>query len=191
MAVKNLFTKHDHRPVMEITKEQAAQAASWFWRFNNFGVSFTSPYSMQGSQFYSKLGLRQSVAVNIIDEGQNVGVDLNVSAELTDEGAVVGIVGLLVLPVTLAVGAVSYLEYENDAQRLMEEFWRYLYAFPKNPVPPAGTPHVPSWAQGQPAPQAAAAQSAAPLAGIPRACPKCGAQVDSSDTFCRKCGTRL
>ena len=118
--IKNLFTKHDHRSMPGITKEQAMQAVAWFWRSRQFSVGFTSPYSLQGAQFYSKLGLRQSINVFVVDEGPSVGIDLSLSAELTDEGAAVGLVGAVVLfPVTLAVGAVSYIEYENDAQRLI------------------------------------------------------------------------
>ena len=56
--IKNLFTKRDHRSISGITKEQAMQAASWFWRSRQFGVNFTSPYSVHGEQFFSKLGLR-------------------------------------------------------------------------------------------------------------------------------------
>lgn len=185
--IRNLFTKHDHRPIAEITKEEVMQAASYYWRFNDFGISFATPYSMQGSQFYSKLGLRQSLSLYLVDEGSQIGVDLSLSAELTDEGAAVGIVGaILVLPLTVAVGAVSYIEYDNDAQRLINGFWHYLYGFKKNPTPPAGQPYVPSWAQGAPAPQ-----SAAPTAGAPRACPKCAAQIDSGDVFCKRCGEKL
>ena len=185
--IKNLFTKHDHRPLAEMTKEEVMQAASYYWRFNNFGISFSSPYSMQGSQFYSKLGLRQAISIHLVDEGTSIGVDLSLSAELTDEGAAVGVIGaLLILPVTVAVGAVSYIEYDNDAQRLMSGFWQYLYGFKKNPVPPSGQPYVPSWAQSQPT-----SQVAPQPAGVPRACPKCAAQVDSGDGFCKRCGARL
>ncbi|OGS56585.1 MAG: hypothetical protein A3K60_02085 [Euryarchaeota archaeon RBG_19FT_COMBO_56_21] len=185
--IKNLFTKHDHRPIAEITKEEVMHAASYYWRFNNFGISFSSPYSMQGSQYFSKLGLRQSISIYLVEEGPQIGVDLSLSAELTDEGAALGIVGaILILPVTVAVGAVSYIEYDNDAQRLMNGFWQYLYGFKKNPKPPTGQPYVPSWAQGQTAPQ-----TAQPQTGMPRACPKCGTQVDSTDVFCKKCGAKF
>lgn len=182
--IRNLFTKRDHRTITGITKEQAVQAASWFWRSRQFGITFTSPYSLRGEQYYSRLGLRQSVDTWVAEEGGNVAVDLSFSASLTDEGAVVGVVGaVLLLPVTVAVGAVSYIEYENDAQRLMNDFWSYIYNFPKNPSPPAGPPPPPSWAQGQPA---------QPVAQPPpaRACSSCGAQLDADAKFCKLCGTK-
>ncbi len=171
--IKDLFTKHDHRPVKGITKEQAVQASAWFWRSRQFGVSFVSPYNLQAVQFQSKLGLRQSVNVHAMDEGDSVGVDLTFSAELTDEGAVVGAVGaVLVLPAAAIVGAVSYVEYENDAQRLMNEFWAHLYAFPKNREVPV-----------EPAPPEESADG--------RSCPSCAAKQESDAKFCKYCGHRL
>ena len=185
--IKNLFTKRDHRSVSGLTKEQAMQAASWFWRSRQFGVNFSAPYSVHGEQFYSKLGLRQSIDVFAVDEGGSVGVDLQLSAELTDTGGLVGIAGAVIwLPITVAVGAVSYIEYENDAQRLMSEFWSYLYSFPKNPQPPSGPVPLPSWAQGQ------SVQPFAPGAPPPaRTCPSCGTVPDPDAKFCKRCGAKL
>jgi len=185
--IKNLFTKHDRRSVAGTTKEQAMQAASWYWRYRQFGITFTSPYSLRGGQYYSKLGLRQWVDVYAMDEGQNVAVDITFSAELTDEGAVVGVVGaVLLLPVTAVVGAVSYIEYENDATREINEFWNYLYNFPKNPQPPTGPEPPHAWAQGQPA-QAAGV----PAAITSNKCRNCGAELDSDSKFCKYCGSKV
>ena len=181
--IRNLYTKRDHRSVTGITKEQAMQAASWYWRNRQFGITFTSAYSLRGEQFYSKLGLRQSVDVWATDEGSAVGVDVSFSAELTDQGAAVGVVGaVLLLPVTVAIGAVSYIEYENDAQRQMNDFWAYVFNFPKNPAPPSAPAPPPSWAQGQP--PLPVAQSA------PRNCLSCGAPLDPDSKFCKHCGTK-
>jgi hypothetical protein len=194
--IKNLFTKRDHRLVPGITKEQAMQAASWFWRSRQFGVAFTSPFSMSGGQFYSKLGLRQSIYVYAVDEGPSVGVDISLSAELTDQGAVVGIVGaVLLFPVAVVVGAVSYLDYENEAARLLNDFWGYLNTFPKNPQPPAPAP-LPAWAQGQTAQPVAGAAPAAASPAVPtepqrRTCPTCGIFLDHDSKFCKSCGTKL
>jgi hypothetical protein len=186
--IKNLFTKNDRRSFAGISKEQAMQAAGWFWRSRQFGVTYTSPYSLRGGQFYSRLGLRQTVDVWATDDGTGVAVDVTFSAELTDEGAVVGVVGaLLVLPVTVAVGAVSYIEYENDAQRLMTEFWNYVYSFPKNPQPPSDPTPAPVVAQGQ-TPQASAQPKPAP---IWRTCPKCSSTLDMDSKFCKQCGAKL
>jgi len=187
--IKNLFTKRDHRIVSGITKEQAMQGASWFWRSRNFGVTFNSPYSFYGAQFYSKLGLRQSVTVYAAPEGSEVALDVTFSAELTDEGAVVGVLGaVILLPVTAVVGAVSYVEYENDAQRQISDFWAYMYGFPKNPVPPSGPAPPPSWAQGQP--QQPVTRPVASATG--RKCPLCNSIIaEPVAKFCMHCGARL
>lgn len=183
--IKDLFTKRDHRSIPGITKDQAIQAASWYWRSRQFGVTFTSELSLRCEQFYSKLGLKQSVDVWVRDEGQNTGIDLTFSASLTDEGAVVGVVGaVLLLPVTVAVGAVSYMEYENDAQRLMNDFWSYIYSFSKSPGPPADNPTPPAWAAGQPAQSAAQPQPA-------RTCASCGTHLDPDAKFCKMCGSKV
>jgi len=187
MTIKNLFTKRDHRVVAGMTTEQAAQAAAWFWRSRQFGVSFANPYALSGAQYYSKLGLRQQISVWVAGEGGGAGVDLSLSAELTDEGTAAGLVGaVLVLPLAVAVGAVSYVEYENDANRLIAEFWSYLYAFPKDPKPPVGAEQVPSWAQGH-----AVQQTRPGPATQPHACPSCGSPADSDAKFCKGCGTKL
>jgi len=187
--IKSLFTKRDHRTIPGLTKEQAMQAAGWFWRSRSFGVNFTSPYSVHGEQFYSKLGLRQSIDVWAADEGKDVGVDVSFSAELTDVGAVAGIAGLVILwPVALVGGAVSYIEYENDAQRLMTEFWSYINAFPKNPQPPSAPAPLPAWAQGQQPLQAPVAPQTPPPT---KECPKCAGKNDVDGKFCKFCGEKL
>jgi len=180
--LKNLFTKHDHRSVSGLTKEAAMIAASTFWRSRQFGINFTSGYSLQGSQFYSNMGLRQSVNVFVVEEGADVAVDLTFSAELSDEGAVAGVVGVVLLPVVaVAVGAISVMQYEDNAQRVMNDFWSYVFAFPKN-KPSAG-------ATGPPSPPAQAQAVPAPLGA--RNCPGCNAPQDPDARFCKHCGTKL
>lgn len=185
--IKNLFTKNDHRVFSGITKEQAAEGAAWYWRSRQFGVSFSSPYALMGTQFYSKLGLRQQVLVSCFDMAPGVGVDVAFSAELTDEGAVVGAVGaVLVLPLVVAVGAVSYIEYENDANRMISDFWTYMSSYCLDRRPPQGSPPVPEWAGSEP--------HAGAVPGTDEPVPKCsgcGTTADQDSKFCRHCGTKL
>lgn len=177
--IKNLFTKHEHRVFSGMTKEQAIQGAAWFWRSRQFGINFPAPFAMAGAQYYSKMGLRQQVYITCFEMGQGVGVDVNFSGELTDEGAVVGAVGaILVLPVAVAVGAVSYIEYENDASRLLSDFWSYMSSYTSGQRPPADEARPPSWAEGT------------PQTG-PRTCPGCNAPMEPDSKFCKYCGTRL
>lgn len=189
MTIKNLFTKHEHRMFPGMTKEQAIQGAAWYWRSRQFGINFTSAYALAGAQFYSKLGLKQQVSVTCFDIGQGVGIDVNFSAELTDEGAVVGAVGaMLVLPVTVVIGAVSYMEYENDANRMLTDFWTYVSSNSSDPRPPAGPPSTPVWVQGQETPSKAVPATSAQM---PLKCPGCCAPVDPGSKFCKYCGAWL
>jgi hypothetical protein len=177
--IKNLFTKHEHRVFPGLTKEQAVQGASWFWRSRQFGINFQSPYALAGAQYYSRMGLRQQVHITCFEMGQGAGVDVSFSGELTDEGAMVGAVGaILVLPVAVAVGAVSYIEYENDANRLLSDFWTYMSSYSSERKPPAEGGSAPSWAEGGGPPKA-------------RACSSCGAPADPDSRFCKHCGTAL
>jgi len=178
--IKDLFTKSDRRRFEGITKEEAVQATAWYWRSKQFAIDFTSPYSLRGQRYFSKLGLRQWVDAHCTDEGGGSAISLSFSAELTDEGAVLGAVGaVLILPVTAVVGAVSYVEYENDAQRLMNEFWAYVHDFHKSQQPPPQE-SFPPWAQAQQGPVPA-----------PLACPKCGKSLDPDSAFCKYCGAGL
>lgn len=187
--IKNLFTKHEHRVLAGLTKEQAIQGAAWYWRSRQFGINFTSAYALSGAQFYSKMGLRQQLAVSCFDMGQGVGVDVTFSAELTDEGAVVGAVGaILVLPVAVAVGAVSYIEYENDANRLLMNFWTYMSSYSSDPKPPQPSDFKPSWTDEHPAPAPPAA--ATPSTKAP-SCPSCKAALEPDSRFCKFCGAKL
>jgi len=182
--IRNLFTKHEHRVLTGITKEQAVQAAAWYWRSRQFGINFASAYNLTGAQFYSRLGLRQQVSVSSFDMGPGVGVDVDFSAELTDEGVVAGAIGaVLVLPAVVAVGAVSYVEYENDASRLLSDFWTYMSNHGSSAGPPTGPPPSPSWAEAKPA--------AAAAPGSPRQCPSCRAYTEPDARFCKYCGTWL
>lgn len=177
--IKNLFTKHEHRTFPGVTKERAIQGAAWYWSSRQFGVSFQSPHALQGVQYSSKLGLRQQVRVTCFDTAQGVGIDISFSAELTDEGAVVGAVGaVLVLPVAVAVGAVSYMEYENDANSLLRDFWSHMSSCASNPQPPGASPSSPSGAEDG-------------ARKHPQTCPGCNAPADADSRFCRYCGTRL
>lgn len=187
--IKNLFTKHEHKVLAGMTKEQATQGAAWYWRSRQFGINFTSTYALTGAQYYSKLGLRQRMSVVCFEMGQGVGVEVDFSAELTDEGAVVGAVGaILVLPVAVAVGAVSYFEYENDANRMLSDFWTYMSSYSSNFQPPAGPSPVPAWAQGQ---QPLSTPAPAPTSEAVSQCPNCRASAEPDSRYCKHCGTRL
>jgi len=175
--LKHLFEKRDQRFFKGARPEALMAAVATFWRSHQFSVDFQGPNAVGGAQFASRLGLRRTYAVRADPAADGYMVSLNFAADLTDEGAVVGVVGAIVLlPVTVAVGAVSYLEYENDANALIRLFWDYLNYYAATfgaqpvPLPPAIAPAA---------------------LGAPLLCAKCGAPNESDSKFCKACGTAL
>lgn len=175
--LKHLFSKHDQRHFRGAKPEGLLAAISTFWRSHQFSVDFQGPTAVAGTQYVSKLGLRRtySVRADPVEDGYLVSVTF--AADLTDEGAVVGIVGaVLLLPAALAVGAVSYVEYENDANALLRMFWDYLnYYSGTFGAQPSALPPAP----------------AVPALGAALTCPKCGARSDPDSKFCKYCGSPL
>jgi hypothetical protein len=117
---------------------------------------------MHAEQFESRLGLRQTMDLYVSDYNQDVAVDLSLSATLGDTEAVVGVVGLFVVPLAVvAVGGISYYEYGERANKVISNYWTFLFS------------------------QGAETQQA-----VPRKCASCGAPLEPDSRFCRHCGTK-
>jgi len=173
MPFQRLFTRRSVRTFYNQTKESLTEKTAAFWRQNQFQVSFPQQYYMHGEQYFSKIGLRRVVDVWFYDQGEDVAVDLSFSATLGDAEAAVGLIGaVILLPVTAVVGAVSYLDYANDADHLIDLFWRYMGPF-TTAVPAPAPPHP-----------AAPSQPAV-------SCRDCGSTLDPDSQFCKRCGARV
>src|SRR5256712_13786160 len=103
-----------------------------------------------------------------LDRGRRVpggsNVDLTFSAQITDEGLIAGAVtAVFLLPVAVLGGAVSYAEYETDAQNLIVAFWQVL--------------SVPS-----------GAATDRPTSAMPAKCKGCGAALLPDWKVCPYCG---
>ena len=174
MPFRQLFAKREQRTFSGIKKETIVPSISNFWSQSQFGITFTGPFQIHGERLYSKIGLRQVVDVWIQDSGDAVMVDIMFSANLGEGEAVIGAVGaVVILPVAVAVGAVSYLEYENDAKSLIASFWNFLTSL----VFSSG-----GRASSQPL-----------IKPVPKAtvsCPNCGLPQEGG-SFCKHCGTKL
>jgi hypothetical protein len=165
MPIQRLFTRHDQRVFPSTTKEEMVARVGEFLRQSQFSLGFVSPYQLHAEQYFAKLGLRRVMDVSVYDSGSDVGVAVDLSASLGDAEAAVGVVGaLLVLPLAAAVGAVSYLDYESDAQALIASMWNYI-----------GTSPAPG--EAEPA--------------VTVRCGNCGLEVDADSKFCKRCGAQL
>ncbi|WP_019178165.1 zinc ribbon domain-containing protein [Methanomassiliicoccus luminyensis] len=127
MPIQRLFARRDRRTYPGAAMGEIVGRADTFLGQSQFRVEHVSPTQLHAEQYYQKLGLRRVVDLWFQEDGGNVTVTMDFSATLGDGEAVVGLVGALVwLPLTVAVGAVSYLDYQRDADTFAWSFWKYL-----------------------------------------------------------------
>jgi hypothetical protein len=125
-------------------------------------MDFASPFQIHAEQFYQKLGLRRVMDIWVSDSSGGTMVTIDFSATLGDTETAVGLVGaVLYLPLAVAVGAVSYLDYEADANALMSSLWSYLSSTQRS------------------------------TEGGIRRCGNCGLNIDKDSRFCKQCGAQV
>ncbi len=165
MPIQRLFSRRDSRTFNNITKEELITRISEFLRQSQFRIDFASPVQLHAEQYYQKLGLKRVMDVWVADSGTGAVVSIDFSATLGDAETAVGLVGaVLFLPLAVAVGAVSYLDYESDANALIQSLWGYLSSSQRVSV--AATAML-------------------------RRCGNCGLLLDADARFCKWCGTQV
>jgi len=161
MPIQRLFSRRDSRTFQNVSREEMVTRVSEFLRQAQFRIDFYSPFQLHAEQFYQKLGLRRVMDVWVGDAGPGVSVSIEFSATLGDTETAVGLVGaVLYLPLAVAVGAVSYLDYESDATAMIQSLWSYLSSSQMPPV------------------------------DMQRRCGNCGLGLDADARFCKRCGAQ-
>jgi len=126
MPLQHLFTKRDQRAVPSAPEEALARAGD-FLRQTQFHVELVSPTRLHAEQYQQKLGLRRVMDLYTERSPGGTLVTAELSATLGDEAAALGIAGaLLIFPLTAAVGVLSYVDYESDANSLLSSLWGHL-----------------------------------------------------------------
>jgi len=178
-----MLERRDYRVIPGVkTTDVWAKAWDW-WQRTGFALAHVGPNQFTGSSVYSKIGLRREIDLRFMDANNALYVDLAFRARLTDEGAVGGAVAAVVFfPVAAVGGAISWSQYENEANALMASYWQGLWQLTgkSNQIlyvtaPPFGTPYA-----ATPSPQAAA-----------KGCAKCGAGLAADWKACPACGTPI
>ena len=165
MPIQRLFGRRDARTFYNVTKEEMVTRISEFLRQAQFRIDFASPVQLHAEQYYQKLGLRRVLDVWVNDSGPQTEVTIDFSATLGDAETAVGLVGaVLFLPLAVAVGAVSYIDYESDANALIQSLWGYLGASQQVP----GTALV-----------------------MTHRCGNCGLLLEADARFCKRCGAQV
>lgn len=166
MPLQRLFVRRDSRLFSQLTPVDAVASAGSFLSQTHFQVTSVSAYQLHAEQYFQKLGLRRTVDIWISDQNGAAVVTAEISATLGDTEAAVGLLGAIIyLPLAVAVGAVSYIDYEQDAAALLTSMWSYLGS---------SGPRV-----GGPAP------------GPERRCGNCGLALEPDARFCKRCGAKV
>jgi hypothetical protein len=167
MPLQHLFTKREQRIISGDRKERLIEKAANFWKMKGYRIDFRGPFLFHAENFESHLGLRKVVDLSVSDYNEAAAVDLTLSATLGDTETAVGALGIIVLPLAaVVVGGISYLDYDQAANREITEFWQMILS----------------------APGASAHMSSTPS---PSRCPNCGALLDVDSIFCKVCGTKV
>jgi hypothetical protein len=165
MPLQHLFTKREQRIITGVTKEDLVQKSAAYWNQKGYRVDFYGPYQMHGVHVESKLGLRQVIDLNVTDFNQNLAVDLSLSATLGDTEAVVGVIGLVLIPLAaVAVGGISYIDYDQRATASIAGYWTFLFN---------------------------TGEAVQPQQVVPLKCKSCGMPLDLDSKFCKTCGTKV
>jgi len=165
MPLQHLFTKREQRIIAGVTKEELVQRSTAYWSQKGYRINFWGPYQVHGEHVESRLGLRQVIDLNVTDFNQNVAVDLSLSATLGDTEAVVGAVGLVLIPLAaVVVGGLSYIDYDQRATESIAGYWSTIFA---------------------------AAGPGQPQQVVPSKCRSCGTSLDLDAKFCKNCGDKV
>ena len=179
-----MFEQRDYRVYKDIARADIYESACVWWGTQGFYVTRVGPYHVRGVSYYSKIGLRREFDLFLNEAEGGTTLDLTFRAQITDEGLVGGAVAaVLVWPVAVVGGAISYHEYEKEARQLMYYFWQFMDQ--EAGVPGAvATPTTPPPVPPPPPPQPPAAAPNVP-------CGECGALLHPDWKACPYCGERL
>ncbi|UCE35998.1 MAG: hypothetical protein JSW00_10585 [Thermoplasmata archaeon] len=172
-----MFEKRDYRVYQGVDREQIYQQVCDFWTRQGFYVAQISPFHIQGHSYHQKIGLRREFFLRMNEHDGNTYIDLQLQARISDEGLIGGAAAAIIFwPVAVVGGALSYSEYENDANNLMINFWGFVDQITNIRGTMSQAPQVPS-----PQPQ--------PQDTIP--CQGCGAILLKNWKACPYCGDAL
>ncbi len=162
-----MFQKRDVRFVQGVRLD-ATWSKLWdWWARQGFQLAQSGPYQMHGTSIYSRIGLRREIWLVATDAPGGANLDLSLNAQITDEGLVAGAVSaVLLFPIAVVGGALSYSNYETDAQNLIMAFWQFANSL--------GTPSGGSAMPTAPAPPAPCTGCGAGLLPDWKVCPYCG-----------------
>lgn len=122
-----MFEKRDYRMYKGVKREKVYPQICDFWSRQGFYVGQVSPFQISGESFHQNIGLRREFYLRLDEHEGDTYIDLQFRAKISDEGVVGGVAAAVIFwPVAVVGGALSYSEYEKDANNLMYSFWGYV-----------------------------------------------------------------
>jgi hypothetical protein len=138
-----MFEKRDYRVYKGVKRDKIYPQVCDFWSRQGFYVAQISPYQIQGESYHSNIGLRREFYLHMDEQNDSTFINVTFRARVTDTGAVGGVAAaVLFWPAAVVGGALSYTEYEKDANALLYNFWSYMdqVANQKGALPPGAAP---------------------------------------------------
>ncbi len=179
-----MLEKRDYRAIPDVRVADVWPKAWDWWQRAGFALYHAGPAHFTGSSFHSNLGLRREVMVRLQEANEMLYVDLGFRASITTEGAVGGAVAAVVFfPIAAVGGAISWSEYEKDANALMWNFWHFLWQTTGKPSQILAVTSLPFGTRF----------TATPPPGpiLTKACPTCGAGLAAEWKACPYCRAPL
>ncbi len=173
-----MFEHRDYRVYKGVKKNDLYPRICDWWTRQGFYVAQIYPYHIQGSSYYSKIGLRREFDLSMDETDSSTYINLSLKASITEEGVIGGTAAaVLFWPVAVVGGAISYNEYETEARNLMGAFWSFL--------------DQASGQRGSIAPHVLQSQQVEPQSQSPHlTCKGCGALLPSNWKACPYCGNK-
>ncbi len=203
-----MFEKFEAWTLLSPAADQVFNSSWAFWGQRGYRMLSTGPTSFQGRSFQSRLGLYRVVDVTVVPAGNGAVVQFRYRADVSESGAVGGVVlAVVLLPVAVVGGAISWHTYETDFTNERWAYWNFLSAqmhaslasgsvAPPPPSPgsaavsaPAPAPTPPGAPAPAGAPRPPPSTPAAP--GALGTCPSCQKPLAGEAKFCASCGTKI
>jgi hypothetical protein len=178
-----MFEKREYRMYKGIKKDKIYKEITDYWSSQGFYVNQISAYYLFGQSYYERIGLRREFYLYLEEKDGDTHINLHFFAKITDTGTIGGLAAAVIaLPVAVVGGAISYHEYEKDANSLMYHFWSHLDKITHQPSKiPSQAPKPPSQIKETPSPDKIEKVST-------EACAECGALLPPSWKACPYCG---
>jgi hypothetical protein len=111
-----------------------------YWTRMGFYVTQMSPHYLSGVAYGEEMGIRSQFNLTIFPRGEYTTFDLYTQGEIqTSSIVILVIIAVLLWPVALILGLVSYFKYDSRSKSSMYNFWGFLnHITGQAGVPPIG-----------------------------------------------------